>query len=153
MKKIFFILVLCLLVSFVQAQSPYSVENLQKLSQEELDVYYNKALKLQKTGRVFNIIGGTSLGVVGVCAVLGNDATFGVDSWAIIIIAGAGMIVGGTSFAIGIPTNLIGKSRVKRIDSIRNTAFKNLTFDLIPGAQYNLITQNYQPALTLRIRF
>ena len=154
MKKLtVFVLLLLLICLVVQAQQKYSQENLEKASQEELDLYLNDALKLQKTGRVFNIIGASSLGVAGLCALLGSDATFGVDSWALIVIGGGGLIVGGTSLAIGIPTNLTGKKRVEKINSIKATAFYDVNVDLRPCFQYNLTAQNYQPGLALRIRF
>jgi len=154
MKKLsIFILLLLLICLLGQAQQKYSSENLEKASQEELDLYLNDALKLKKTGRIFNIIGASSLGVASVCALLGSDAGFGVDSWALILIGGGGLIVGGTSLAIGIPTNLIGKKRVKMINSIKTTAFYNVNVDLRPCIRYNLTGQNYQPGLALRIRF
>ena len=79
------------------------------------DYELNKALKLQKTGRTLNIVGAASLGVAAICAILGSDWGFGVDSWSLIIIGGGGIIVGGSSLAIGIPINLTGKKRVERI--------------------------------------
>ncbi len=154
MKKLAIIFLLFFLVAQIgQAQKTYSLENLEKASQEELDIYLDKAMKLQKTGRVFNIIGASSLGVVAVSAILGSDAILGVDSWALIVIAGGGILVGGTSLAIGIPTNLTGKKRVERIHSIKRTSFYDVDIDLRPSVQYNLAVQKYQPGVTLRIRF
>ena len=153
MKRIIIITILFLLVSMVQvqAQSRYSIENLQKLSQEELDVYYNKALKLQHTGRVFNLVGLTTLGTGVAIVIVGTIAD--ADPWALIGVGLITEIIVIPSFVIGVPTNLTGKSRANRIDLIRNTAFRDITFDLMPTAQYNLITQNYQPAITLQIKF
>ena len=117
----------------------------------ETDTELIRALKLQKTGRTLNIVGGASLGVVVVSGILGGPV--GVDTWALIIIGGGAMIIGGTSFAIGIPMNIIGKKRVAQINSIKNTAYNGITLDLKPCAQYDLITQTYQPAVMLRISF
>ncbi len=147
MKKIIFISVLCLLVSFVQAQKPYSVENLQNLSQEELDVYYNNALKLQKTGKTMTIIGICVVGGAGVFKILGpNDLSTGVLA-GMLGIAGIGVL------GVVIPMNLTGKARLERIHSIKNTAFNDVGIKIQPCVQYNLATQNYQPAVTLLIRF
>ena len=50
MKKFVFILFLISAISLMtQAQKPYSMEHLEQASQEELDVYLEKAMKQQKT--------------------------------------------------------------------------------------------------------
>ena len=154
MKKFTIItLLLFLVVQVGQAQKKYSMENLEKASQEELNTYLNKAMKLQKTGRTLNIVGGVSFGAVAVSAILGADWGFGVDNYAPIIIGGGGIILGSTSFAIGIPTNLTGKKRVERINKIKGTAFHKTNIELGPCVQCNLATKNYQPGVNLRIRF
>ncbi|TLX73755.1 hypothetical protein E9993_14955 [Labilibacter sediminis] len=154
MKKFTIITLLFFLVVQVgQAQKKYSRENLEKASQEELNTYLDKAMKLQKTGRTFNIVGGVSYGAVAVSAILGSDWVFGVDSWALIVMAGGGIIVGTTSFAIGIPTNLTGKRRVEQINEIKGTAFHEGNIELSPCIQYNLNAQNYQPGVALRFGF
>ena len=154
MNKFVFLLLFSLAISVIShAQKPYSQENLQNLTNEELDVFYNKALKLQKTGRTLNIVGVSSLGVTAVAAILGSDWGFGVDSWSLILIAGGGIIVGGTSLAIGVPLNLTGKKRVEMINSIRGTTFNNININLQPCAQYNLMTQRYQPAVSVKVNF
>ena len=52
MKKITIIsLVLFLFTFTVQSQKIYSVENLKQASQEDLNTYLDKALKLQKDGK------------------------------------------------------------------------------------------------------
>ncbi len=154
MKKLTILTLLFFLVVQVgQAQNKYSMENLEKASQEELNTYLNKAMKLQKTGRTLNIVGGVSFGAVAVCWILGADWGFGVDVYAPIVIGGAGIILGSTSFAIGIPTNLTGKNRVERINKIKGTAFHDTNIELRPYIHYNLAAQNYQPSIALRIRF
>ena len=55
--------------------------------------------------------------------------------------------------AVGIPMKITGKKRVERINAVKNTAFNDIRINLQPCAQYNLATQNYQPGLTLNIRF
>ena len=49
-------------------------------------------------------------------------------------------------------SGFIGKE-VERINTIKNTAYDGIKIDLKPCAQYNLVPQNYQPGLTLRIKF
>ena len=127
------------------------MENLEKASQEELDMYMNKALKLQKTGKTFNIIGISCLGTAVGSIILGATTNF--DDWGVIGICMITIPAGGASLATGIPMNLTGKSRVERINSIRSTAIHNVNIDVQPCVQYNLATQNYQPGMALRIRF
>jgi hypothetical protein len=55
--------------------------------------------------------------------------------------------------AVGIPMNVTGKNRVERINTIKSTAYDGVKIDLKPYAQFNPATQNYQPGVTLRIRF
>ena len=152
MKKLTIIFFMVLFVNLAsQAQKTYSFENLQKASQEELDVYLNKAMKLQKTGKTFNIIGGTCIGLLAGTVILENVAH--TDPWGTILVGIITVPIAGASFAIGIPTNLTGKSRIERINTIKGTAFQNINIDLQPCVQYNLATQNYQPGVTLKIRF
>gem|GEM_PF-3738712 len=117
------IFLIFLVVVAGQAQEKYSMDNLQNASQEELNTYMNKALKLQKTGRTLNIIGGISYGTAVLTMILGSDWGFGVDSYSLIVIGGSGLILGTASFAVGIPANLTGKKRVERINNVKGTAF------------------------------
>ena len=150
MKKIAVLIIFCFGVVLVcQAQKPYSVENLKKLSQEELDVYYTKALKLQKSGKTVNIVGGAVFG-----GTLLTTFVFG-GSWgmgALIVIVPAIYVALG-ALVVGIPMTLTGKKRVERINTIRSTTFSNVTFNLQPCAQFNNTTQKYQPGISLKISF
>ena len=148
MKDLIIILCLLFFVSVSHAQKDYSHENLQKLSQEELDVYLNKALKLQKSGKTYTIVGVSALGAVALSIPL--------DSSGGMVAATAAIFVGIPALAattVGISKNSKGKKRVERINSIKNTASNDIIFDLKPCTQYNLMTQNHQPGITLRIRF
>ena len=146
MKIIVVISILCLFVSTITAQKPYSLENLKTLSMEELDLYYNKALKNQRTGKVLTIVGG-SLGAVGlITATKAHDL-------GTMVVGAIAALSGGALMAVGIPVSITGKKRVERINAITSTAMINISFDLKPNAQYNLMTQNYQPGITLKISF
>ncbi len=151
MKKIIIISVLCLLVFSIQAQKPYSIENLQKLSTEELDVYYNKAFDLQKTGKILSIAGTVSAftGVLLFDAAwsgsMGDEGTAALGG--LMLLGGMGATI------IGLPKLITGSSRLKRINDIISIADNNIKLDLKPSAQYNLATQNFQPAVTLCIGF
>ena len=148
MKDLIIILCLLFFVSVSHAQKDYSHENLQKLSQEELDVYLNKALKLQKSGKTYTIVGVSALGAVALSIPL--------DSSGGMVAATAAIFVGIPALAattVGISKNSKGKKRVERINSIENTASNDIIFVLKPFTQYNLMTQNHQPGITPRIRF
>lgn len=130
------------------AQKDYSLENLRSLSQEELDVYLNKALKLQSSGKTYTIIGVSALGAVAL--------TIPFDSSGGMVAATAAIFVGIPAIGlttVGISRNSKGKKGIERINSIKNTVFNDIIFDLKPFVQYNQISRNYQPGVTLRIRF
>ncbi|MBT3384415.1 MAG: hypothetical protein HN778_09850 [Prolixibacteraceae bacterium] len=152
MKKITFIsLVLFLFTFTVQSQKIYSVENLEQASQEELDIYLEKALKNKKTGKTLTNVGLITLGadalfVTGI--IVADKADMGTA-----LLAGLTMYAALGTIAVGIPMKITGKKRVERINTIKNTASNGIKIDLKPSAQYNLASQNYQPELTLRIRF
>ena len=131
------------------AQEKYSVENLEKLSQEELKIYLDEALKLKKDGKTVTIVGGSILGATTISVILiGNSMELGV-----VVVGFIGGLAGLGTMAVGIPMNVTGKKRVERINTIKNTAYDGIKIDLKPCAQYNLATQNYQPGVTLRISF
>ena len=77
--------------------------------------------------------------------------------------ATGGMVAASAIFLVGIPglaTTIVGfsmnstnKKRVELINSLRNTAFNDIKVNLQPCTQYNLMTQKYQPGLSLRINF
>ncbi len=137
--------------SHVINRKTYSVENLQNATGEELEYYLYKAKKLQKTGRTFNIIGASFIGLLAGTVILENAAH--TDPWGTILVGIIAVPAAGASFVIGIPTNLTGKNRVERINTIKGTGFNDVGIDLQPCIQYNLSSQNYQPGITLKIRF
>ena len=153
MKKIIVILMLSFSVFAAQAQFDYSGEHLKMLSQEELDDYMNMALKLQRTGRVVNIVGvsilgGTVLTIAGVALTASGDWALGA-----VVIAFFGGLAGVGTLAVGIPLNLTGKSRVNRINALNNTAFNKANIGIHPCTQYNFMTQSYQPGIAVKISF
>lgn len=152
MKKFAIVSLSLLLVCLVgQAQQKYSLESLEKLSQEELENYHNKSVKLQKAGKTVNIVGGAILGTgvltAGTLAMF-EDADMGVGA-ALICLGIPGLSI----LMVGIPMNITGKKRVEKINTIKNTVFRDVNIDLKPSIQYNIATQNYQPAIALIIRF
>lgn len=125
------------------------MESLEKLSQEELNIYLDEALKLKKNGKTVTIVGGSILGATTISVILiGNSMDLGV-----VVVGFIGGLAGLGTMAVGIPMNVTGKKRVERINTIKNTAYDGIKIDLKPCAQYNLATQNYQPGVTLRISF
>lgn len=150
MKLILTIIVLFFIFNLAsQAQEKYSMESLEKLSQEELNIYLDEALKLKKNGKTVTIVGGSILGATTISVILiGNSMDLGV-----VVVGFIGGLAGLGTMAVGIPMNVTGKKRVERINTIKNTAYDGIKIDLKPCAQYNLATQNYQPGVTLRISF
>jgi len=150
MKSILTIIALFFVFNLAsQAQEKYSMESLENLSQEELNAYLDKALKLKKDGKTVNIVGGSILGATALSViVIGNKMELGV-----VVVGFVGVLAGLGTMAVGIPMNVTGKKRIERINTIKSTAYNGISIDLKPSAQYNFITQNYQPGMILRIIF
>ena len=154
MKTIINIILLLFCTALLShAQKPYSKENLENLKQEELDIYFNKAVKLQKSGKTVTIIGGSILGATAIT--IATMAIVDQGDWALAAagVAFLGGVAGVGTMAVGIPMNITGKKRVERINEIKSTTSNGIRFDLKPIAQYNYYTRNYQPGISLRIRF
>ncbi len=154
MKTIAFLFLFLFCFSLTgMAQKPYSVENLQTLSQEELELYMVKAKKLQNTGKIINIVGASILG--GTTATIMGMAIFAEGDWSLgaVVVAFFGGLAGVGTLAVGIPMNLTGKNRVKTINSLNNAAFHRLKLEIMPGANYNQLAQKYQASITLRLSF
>ena len=150
MKLILTIIVLFFIFNLAsQAQEKYSMESLEKLSQEELNIYLDEALKLKKNGKTVTIVGGSILGATTISVILiGNSMDLGV-----VVVGFIGGLAGLGTMAVGIPMNVTGKKRVERINTIKNTAYDGIKIDLKPCAQYYLASQIYQPGVILRICF
>jgi hypothetical protein len=152
MKKITIIsLVLFLFTFSVQSQKVYSVENLEQTSQEDLNTYLDKALKLQKDGKKVTNIGLIILGA-DVLFVTGMIVADKIDMGTAVL-AGLTMYAALGTMAVGIPMNITGKKRIEKIKTIKSTADNGIKIDLKPCTQYNLASQNYQPGVTFRISF
>ncbi len=150
MKKNSIIGLLLFIFAFAgQSQKIYSVENLKQTSQEDLNTYLDKALKLKKDGKTVTIVGGSILGTTAIAVVtIGKQMDLGV-----VLLGFVGGLAGLGTMAVGISMNVTGKKRIERINTIKNTAYDGFKIDLKPCAQYNFVTQNYQPGITLRIKF
>ena len=152
MKILPIIILLLFLVNLTShAQKEYSLENLEKASQEEIDVYLSKALKLQKSGKTTTKVGVSTFGV----SILGIIAlnVFIEDPGMVPLIFIPPALAGLGTTAVGIPIKIAGKKRVERINSVRGTAFFDAIIELKPCVHYNLAAQKYQPGITFRIIF
>lgn len=151
MKKIIIILILFFSALVSQAQNKYSQENLEQASVTQLNNYLAKAKKLKKTGGILSI-GGPVSAVTGL--VMFNASWAGNFGGSFTAGLGLIMFLGGTGLtAVGLPIWITGSCRVSKINNIKSTAYNGLRIDLVPSNQYNYMTQNYQPDISLRIRF
>lgn len=148
-KKLTIGLFLIMLAFTCQAQKIYSKEKLVKASTEDLNFYLEKAQKLKKTGGTLSIAGPVIfISGYGLASAAWSGGTQAL--WAI----GYGMLIAGPIVTlVGLPMLIIGSSRIKNINDIKSTAFNCIKMDLAPSGIYNYATQNYQPGITLRIRF
>ncbi len=149
MKKQVIIVLCFFLVGLAsQAQRTYSLENLQRVSQEELDIYMNKALNLQKSGKTVRIVGTVVFGT-SAFILIGFGSHMGFEGFIYVYSGLAGLAI----MTTGITMNVTGKKRVERINMVKNTAFNDIRIDLQPCAQYNLASHHYQPGISLKIKF
>ena len=137
-------LFLILLVFTCQAQEKYYKQNLEKASTEDLNFYLEKAQKLKKAGSIVSFVGSTTI-LMGL--VIGGHSESTAYLGFFMSMAGASIIV------TGVLIRATGSKRIKIINHIKNTAFNDIKMDLAPSCNYNYTTQNYQPGITLRIRF
>ncbi len=141
-------LLLFTISGFAQKQKTYSVTNLEQASQEDLNIYLDKALKHKKNGKTVTIVGASALGVSIIYIII--DPAMALMSGLNVYYLGVPAIVTTTVGAIMLTK---GSARVKRINKIKKTANYGIMIDLKPCVQYNLVTQDYQPSVRLRISF
>ncbi|WP_163323421.1 hypothetical protein [Draconibacterium mangrovi] len=140
-----------LLVFAGNAQRTYSVKNLQQVSEEELNLYYQKAINLERRGEFLAITGGAA-GLIGILggAALNDDCSSGGTSVLCVTVATL-MTVGVAATIIGFTMYMTG---ISRIDRIRKVQFADsFQLELIPGGFYCSHPQNYTSGITLRISF
>ncbi len=142
------ILSLILLATICHAQeesSMYSQQNLDRASVEELNFYLAKAEKQRKIGGIELIVAPVA-GAVGLLLWSEASKTGGSPT------PGVGLMISSLgTFAIGIPTRLVGSSRVKKVTTALNAKSGTSTIKLTPGGSFNYQTRSIQPAITLRI--
>lgn len=129
----------------------YTPQNMQSSSLEELELYLIKAKKIKKNGAVLSIAGPLSAAIgfwmfsASWSGSFGNGFTAGLGS--VLFLVGSGATI------VGIPILLTGSSRVKKIERIKNSKNTGIFIELTPCSFQNNLVQNYQPGVTLRIRF
>ena len=138
-----------------KAQSVYSKQNLEKATQEDLNVYLQKAKKTRTIGLKLSITG--TLMVVSGFSIANN--TWGGWGWfgeTNDSLWGTGVIVAITGISatlVGLPLLIEGSTRVKRIKEIQNTAFNGVEFDLAPCIFYNPQPNNHPVGITIKVSF
>jgi ABC-type uncharacterized transport system permease subunit len=131
--------------AYQNSAKTYSLENLQHASIQELEYYQFKAEKLSTFGTIATIFGGLVLGT----ALLIDDSG-DIEETMIVILTGTSGLI---TMVIGIPMIITGKKRIKRINSIKNHASIDFGINIQPCVQYNMVTQNCQSGMSVRITF
>ena len=147
---LFLFFVLCSIAS--HSQSVYSKQILEQASREELNAYLKTSQKSKKTGAILSIAGPATIlaGFIVFAATWNDDALIGyttgsdVGGW--MIIAGMGATL------VGVPTLIIGSSRVKRITRIMNKP-NGVLIELAPCRFQDYLSSDYQMGATLKIKF
>ena len=152
MKSIFFIGIIyfCLCIT-CQGQKLYSLENLQQSSQTQLNTYLALAQKQKKTGSIIKTTGLITIGAGVLVTSISNH-----DEWIVSTgeAVGAVMILIGTGATlVGLPIQLTGSSRIKRINSVMAQSSGSLNLELSPYSLRSNIAQQNLYGVTIRIRF
>lgn len=123
---------------------------LEKASNDELNFYLGKAKKTKKTGAIMSISGPLA-------AAAGYGlmyASFSLSGDEPGFVFGTFLFFGGlASTLIGIPVLITGTSRVEKISNIKFQKSDGVAMNICPSVNYNYQNQNYQPGVTLSIRF
>ncbi|MDX8339769.1 hypothetical protein SLH46_11280 [Draconibacterium sp. IB214405] len=146
-RHIVLCLILILAMFSANAQRTYSTKNLERLSSEELFLYYQKSLNLQDKGQYVAFIG-VPMALVGIVA---GSLAGGGDSDFLVATSATLMAVGSAASIIGFTLFMAGSTRVDRINKVRRTYAMQL--ELLPGGLYCTQTHNYTPGITLRLKF
>ena len=149
MKRIISLLLLFFLfTTIIYAQRTYSEANLRQASPEELIASLKKSQQLKKTGAAFSIAGPIIFGIGIIKAASEEPGSYSIsDETGMIIMAGT------ISTFVGLPILITNSSRVKRITRIMNENSQTFFFELAPCSFQNCLSNNYQPGVTMRIRF
>ncbi len=133
------------------AQNPYSLENLQQSSQENLDIYLALAKKQKKTGAIIKTTGLLTAGAGAVIASVSDH-----DEWIISTgeaIGGVMVLLGIGTTMVGLPIQLTGSARIRRINSVMSQSSAGINLELSPCCFRNNVVQKNQYGATARIRF
>jgi hypothetical protein len=133
------------------AQGTYSIKNMQQVSSEELNLYYQKALNLEQTGETLAITGAAA-GLIGILGAATQNSNCSSGGSSVLCVTAAALISGGVAATIiGFTMYMTG---ISRIDKIRKVQFSNsYKLELIPGRFYCSHPPNYPTGITLRITF
>jgi len=152
MKTIFIIGFFCLLLDIsCNGQNLYSLENLQQSSPERLNTYLDLAKKQKKTGATIKIIG---LLTVGAGVLVSSVSSH--DEWIISTgeaIGGAMMLLGTGAILVGLPIQLTGAARIRRINGVKANSLVTINIDLVQFRFTNHLAKRSQSGVTLRLKF
>ena len=145
-------LIFLTLIFSCNAQGTYALHNLKKVSCEQLFVYYQKSLNLERKGEIIALTGGVVglLGILAGAAITDNNSSNG--NLNLLELTAASMIAGGSiATVIGFSFYMTGATRINRINKIKTVEL--LRLELIPNAFCLGPNRNYQPAIIIRMSF
>ena len=117
-------------------------KGLDNASQEQLNLYLKKAERTKITGAILFVCGGVSF-IAG--STLLKEKDLGNDFYAAMFLAGIPMALA------GIPTYIIGESRVTNIKAIKKS--KAIAFEIVPYYDNISLTRNNHSGLIVRLTF
>ena len=150
MKKLSATALLIILLAMAgHAQNRYSEKNLKLATQEDLNLYMDKAKSQKKAGGILLIAAPVSAatGILLSSVSLNGGSE---SEWKL----GLGLIFASMgAMVVGIPLRITGSSRVKKVSRVWNERYNTALINLAPYGGYNLQTHTIQPGISLRIRF
>ena len=152
MKKSLFIWIVLIFFAFTSfAQRTYSNQNLEQVSQENLNFLIKMAQKQKKTGLIITATGSAAF-ITGLILQSTEDTHHFGKTYPSELFIGTGL----WTMAVGVPFLIVGSSRVKKIRKIQNgksTTLDGHIMEIVPCSFHNYISQNNQTGVTLRITF
>lgn len=141
MRKIIMVGLFSILIAFSShAQRNYSMENLEQVSQERLDVLLNRAKTKRTIAAVLTGVGVTAIltGIIG-----------GRNGGAEVLAIFPGTIM----TLIVLPVTIINSSRVQKVQGVMNSRNKGVFLEIAPYRFQNNVALSHQSGMSLSIKF
>lgn len=141
MKKIIIVGLFSILFAFSsQAQRNYSMENLEQVTPERLNVLLKRAKTKRTIAGVLTGVGITSIILASSDVYMGGGEPF--------------MVVGGVVMSIiVIPVTILNSSRVQKVEGVMKSRYSGVFLEMSPYRFQNNMAMSHQNGVSLRLKF